>query len=153
MKAIFSAWLLAAAALGATAALAQPKPALVQDRDDPGRNPYQQMAIALPADCNTLGCAVAFQAVPAGRRLVITPIAVIANAASEDLAFVTLSHNGGNPVNLTWPVSRVSVPAGFFLNVPVTHFVDAGASPTIGVKLTDATELIGSVVGHYVTLS
>ena len=152
MKTFLRASLLALASFAATCAFAQPKPALVQDRDDPGRDPFQAMAIALPADCNAIGCAVTFPAVPAGKRLVITHIAVIADAASGDLAFVKLSHNGGNPVTLTWPISRVSVPAGLFLNVPVTFFVDAGASPTIGVQLTDATELIGTLVGHYVTL-
>lgn len=32
-------------AFTAGAAGAQPKPALVQDRDEPGRNPYQQVAV------------------------------------------------------------------------------------------------------------
>ena len=58
-------------AFTAGAAGAQPKPALVQDRDEPGRNPYQQVAVN--TECDGLAiCTVDFAVVHAGMRLVLT---------------------------------------------------------------------------------
>lgn len=78
----------------ATLASAQPKPALVQDRDEPGRNPYQQ-TLQMKQNSTNCGplvslCSFTFDTVPAGKRLVVTNVSVILHtdpATGEPLAY------------------------------------------------------------------
>jgi hypothetical protein len=52
--------------------MAASKAALVQSVDEPGRNPYQEIAFA-PVTC-AVPCQVSFSKVPVGKRLVITSV-------------------------------------------------------------------------------
>jgi len=56
--------------------LAQIKAALVENIDEPGRNPYSSTVAVNPGKCgvSSTGCVLFFVAVPAGKRLVVTNI-------------------------------------------------------------------------------
>ena len=74
----FGLTIFAAMMVLAGSAVAQ-KSALVQDRDEPGRSPYQQEqgVNPSPAICpNSFFCVITFAAVPVGHRLVVTHAAV-----------------------------------------------------------------------------
>ena len=88
----------------AVPAYAQVKAAIIQNRDEVGRNPFYQQA-----SCNTVTfsfCQVSFPAVPAGKRLVVTHISTLnlmpaANTiTSTDLRILNGSIKGFYPVTL-----------------------------------------------------
>jgi len=137
-----------------SAASAQPKPALVQDRDEAGRAPYVD-AVQVDADtaCNAFSCSHDFAVVPAGKRLVITHVAV------------TFGQTGANPTGAAYLMRDGVdiVPLGvmqragarFFLSMPVTYYVEAGQKPRIEAQAdsVDLTSFFGAaLVGHFVAL-
>lgn len=135
----------------ASFAHAQPKPALVQDRDEPGRSPYQH---ELQVDCEgQIICQIELPAVPAGSRLVVTTVT----------ASFSTSGASGAPVNCLLGGS-----AGFFLTFEiggtggirsltqaVTRYYEAGQSPawlcSIGTGEFDGLQR-GGLVGYLVAV-
>ena len=81
------------------AALAQVRPAFVKNVDEPGRLQYQQMKEFNP--CSNRNCQIAFDAVPAGKRLVVERLTmllgVVDTGAPNFVAFGTgFVNNNGN---------------------------------------------------------
>lgn len=145
------------ALLPATVALAQPKPALVQSRDEPARDPYQKEVAAAPIDCTSSGCVVAFPAVPAGKRLVVTHISVVAatSDASTTYGVVVLSHAGVAPsATIYLPIAPMGPGATnyFYLSAPITYYVEAGDWPHIQMVLTGSTSATVTLVGYSIAL-
>ena len=131
--------LLATVVLGrfyAKPVLAQVRAALVQNTDEPGRNPYRasllfnQDATVCP---NNLNCALTFPAVPAGHRLVITYASArysLATGGTE--GYVNLSVNGGfSGVDAPLPAPQYIGFNYYVTASPVTYYVEAGQQPTI----------------------
>lgn len=149
---------LAAAALAATmllvaaSAFAQPKPALVQDRDEPGRNPYQQAAVN-PACIGFFTCSLDFAAVPAGMRLVVTQV-TIETAVSDASGAVAV-----RVLNNTLAARAAFVVTGpfntRFATVPVVMYVEAGQVLNVQTVATGGVYsewVVATLVGYFVPL-
>jgi hypothetical protein len=145
------------------------KPALVQNIDERGRNPYQQTIQFAPTVTGTGStpcisgnvCLALFKPVPAGYRLVVTQVSAIYPAASTG----DVSH----PVLL---VSIVSIASPQFVDAtalptatlsggvytsstPTTFYVEPGFTPVLDMSnvLTGAGDAIVSISGYLVALS
>lgn len=141
-------------------ASAQPKPALTQDRDEQGRNPYQQL-IQLTQNTTNCGallslCSVSFDVVPAGKRLVVTFASVVFHtdpASSNPLAYVGPTQIPTFSVTLPLPQARGGT--RHVTNGPVLFFVEAGAYPYVIVQaspLTDGLTVSAAISGYYVSV-
>jgi hypothetical protein len=134
-----------AAVLPAGEALAQVRPAYVKNVDEPGRVPYQQMvefSIAAPTCPVTSFCIVSFNAVPAGKRLVVEHLSMLIGVAGGGqpnlLAFGDqFSTNTGN-VAIVPPRFTPGVPVSgvvfWSLNEPVRVYYEAGQVPKVKVN-------------------
>ena len=148
----------AALALAASVAWAQPKPALVQDRDEPGRSPYLRMVSAQVGDagCNTALCVVNFNspAVPAGMRLVLTQISVnlsLADASTNPLEVIL--YDSALP---TAPQVSFSVPGNGerrAMTAPVFYYSNANGYPTVAVIPRIGVDLLSGAGTVHVTLA
>lgn len=137
----FRAILLAALAvlLIAGTATAQVRPAYIKNVDEPGRLPYQQMVSfseGAPDTCNPLLCVISFNAVPAGKRLVVehvTMLAYIRDGQPHFLAFGDTTVTNANNIAIvgggftdTGHSSRY-----FSLDRAVKVYYEAGAIPKL----------------------
>ena len=146
-----------AVAFAAGAASAQPKPALVQDRDTAARDPVQVMQLSAPIDCTSSSCVVAFNGltVPAGRRLVI------------DQLWVVVSGNNPNPNGFTVSLTDIPMSAAIVFDgpgrpsggsrvlQPLVFYVEAGRFPYISVNANDDLSTMSVAVtltGHWINL-
>jgi hypothetical protein len=139
---------------------AQAKPALVRNIDEPGRNPYQQ-SISFQqntfAGCTINSCVVTFNAVPAGRRLVVTYV----SARYHDPTFfgpagVSLGLNGNVGATLV-DLPRNSTDNAFqTIASPLTFYVEAGDKPTVfiagGNLIVSSFQANVAVAGYFVSL-
>jgi hypothetical protein len=158
----------ALASLLPTAAHAQ-KPALVQNIDEKGRNPYQQgfqfnattsTTVTGSTLCATNSCFIFFKPVPAGYRLVVNQITFTYTAATpgadSTAALLTVT-------STTAPVlgDISALPAPTFsgnrcdLSAPVTFYVEPGLIPTLEITnvLVNNTSAIVSITGYLVALN
>ena len=116
----------------ASGALAQSTP-IYQNRDEPGRNPYQELQYG----CSTTNCTLTFQKVPVGRERVITSLACdqfvpnggnVAYAALQNQAlpqiFIPLTYTYAGPYNSG---------AGYIYvaNLSPLAFFHAGQTPSV----------------------
>lgn len=152
-------------ALVAASAGAQ-KPALVQDRDEPGRSPYSQtLAILIfGGDCQTKSCDIRFDMVPVGKRLVVTHASgqLISDTAGNGNPYVistmmTYTSIVGSP-RLYLPVAQPygplsSTAMGYMVSSPVMQFYEAGTAPVMrGETNGEFIAVIYTLVGYYVTV-
>ncbi len=144
-------------------ALAQLKPALTQDRDEPGRNPWSQ-SIAYQQNATNCAdfpnlCVAVFDSVPAGKRLVITYASVrfIVDSTANQTPIVELESF------LSLPDTAISLPAPqsssdnrmYTTASPILYFVEAGGPPRIRVLASNLSEFSGlraALVGYFVNL-
>jgi hypothetical protein len=111
------------------------KAALVENIDEPGRNPYQASVIFNqdPTNCTQFVCTADFPAVPAGKRLVITYASALYGLTSGGSApNVALTIDGN--IFGTRALLPVPQPDGFntyIVGSPITFYVDAGHQPTL----------------------
>ena len=141
--------------------LAQVRAALIQNVDEPGRNPYQERQYySFTGFCGLNVCPVNFSPVPAGSRLVITDISgslKLQGTVSVDEIFLTESAGSG--------AIRVNVPTqyeGFAngitfrqFNSQVHLYVEPGKIPSVEVVLTGnpgAYVQNISLAGYYIKL-
>jgi hypothetical protein len=140
---------------------AQPKPALVQNIDEPGRNPYQQGMnfLASGTTCGSLSCIATFPAVPPGKRLVLTYVSALyglsANAIS---AFIQVGKTGDTDRILFLPAVTAN-PAGsgasYTAAGPVTFYYEPGDTPTVtvdGQNINFGSTVYVTLVGYLVSL-
>jgi hypothetical protein len=150
-----------AVAIASGAALAQPKPALVQDRDEPGRDPYLETVLQTldDAHCFSPGlprtkCWATFSPVPAGKRLVVTYVAVWAYYAAAGTPPIAYVANGIAPAMLL-PAMTVTSPPVYQIGTPTTMFFNPSQVPTIHVEaqnLDPNATIYATIAGYFVTL-
>jgi hypothetical protein len=165
MSKVASSFLCLALLAFAGSALAQ-RTLNVQDRDEPGRAPYQHAVTATPSPstCSsrpnvvfgTLSyCVLTFPAVPSGKRLVITHASAVVEASALAAVYVA-GPQGLDGMRVSLPPSSNGVGGGSVSSSPVTYFVEAGATPTLVVTVYGAfdsrIEFFGSLSGYLVTL-
>ena len=144
-------------ALASSAASAQ-KAALVQEASGPGITPYQSNQLYNPSASicpNQFYCQIAFPAVPAGKRLVVTHAsATYSMNAGASEAIVSI----GNSL-----FSTMDLPAPIFVGLnryvassPITYYFEPGETPYIfitgGSVVTNNTGH-ASLVGYLVPAS
>jgi hypothetical protein len=130
----------------APAILYAQRPAVIKDVDAKGRIPYMKQFLSNHQDTycatNNDTCAVTFEAVPAGYRLVVEHVSavfsVLPNPSSPSTPAQVYLSNGTTGADLVFlplpsPTLRVAT-AGFqddLLSVPVTIYVEAGNKPSV----------------------
>jgi hypothetical protein len=143
------------------------KPALVQNIDEKGRNPYQQTIQFIPttataaATCTSGYCNVSFKAVPAGYRLVVTQATAVFTAAStgdvERLAFLASLTSASVPALGDIAILPVPTLVGGIqsLNAQVTFYVEPSLVPVLSVtnvQMSGSTVTM-SLSGYLVNLN
>jgi hypothetical protein len=149
-----------ALALASGAALAQPKPALVQDRDEPGRNPWQQSVSVMQntTNCGPLLslCTCTFDTVPAGRRLVVTHASV--SFHTEPTTANPVAYTGATqvpPFSHMLPLPQARSGARHVSMGAVQYYVEAGQYPYMSVQgfpLNDGVPTQCNLSGYYVNV-
>ena len=122
---------IAAAAIALQIAAAQaapaPSPTVVQNVDEPGRNPYQDSQTfnhTTQFGCTQFVCTLKFKPVPAGQRLVVTyASAAYSLAPNGTEASVALAIDGD--------FTSSDAPQQFILTVPIGGSRVVGAGPTV----------------------
>lgn len=145
-------------------ALAQPKPALTQNMNEPGLNPYlvsiqpeQDTSNCQPGNPPFASCTFVFPVVPLGKRLVVTyASAAYYLSPGATLAEAFLSATGTGFVQLALrPVQSGIVADRQVVATPVTFYVEPGESPRFllrGFDILDGRTATLSLAGYYVTL-
>ena len=141
------------------AAGAQPKPALVQDIDEPGRNPYQQgmSFVASASTCsNNFACSVDFPAVPAGKRLVLTYVSASFCTGQSGQCRRQGRQIPGHRCLLTLPAVTANpavVGARYTASGPVTFYYEPGDVPRVTLSAqvhnfgsTDSVTVVGYLI-------
>lgn len=155
------AWLLV---LASADALAQPKPALTLNTNEPGLNRYveskqveQNATACLPATPPFASCVFEMLPVPAGKRLVVTYVsAQYYLSAGATFPEVLLSAAGSGFVMLPMqPVQAGTAVDRHLVATPVTFYVEPGAVPRFtlrGFDILDGRTASLSIVGYVVNL-
>ncbi len=108
--------------------------ALVENIDEPARNPYSETA-----SCDSYGCTATFSPVPAGKRLVVT---FVNGELGSFGALVLGGHAAAGPRG--FPII-----AGF-VNSPTVAYYEAGERPN--VNGAGSSFIRATLSGYYVTL-
>jgi hypothetical protein len=146
-------------ALDSTAneAFAQIRPAYTKNVDEPGRLPYQNIVNFDSGSCiSTSFCIVSFPAVPAGKRLVVEEITVLAGVASGGspnlVAFGDdFATNVGNIyiVKNDFSVGPTIIGNTFFsMDRPVHVFYEPGATPKVKISVSTAFAFVCNMSLH-----
>jgi hypothetical protein len=153
-------WLRAAtiaALILAGSAMAQPKPALVQDRDTAARDPVQVTKSSFPIDCTSSSCSISFAdyTVPTGKRLVVTQVNVkYAGAVASPTGFEVALIAPPGATSLTFRGPSGPSSGGVVLQ-PLTFYVEAGQFLLVSVYAdNDVATMSANVTltGYWVTL-
>jgi hypothetical protein len=132
--------------LGAISARADP---IVQNRDEPGRNPYQAHA-SISASCSFQnGCVATFPVIPAGERVVVEYVScMIAVASGTNPVIVALGGQAKAPTNRAFVLAtfqgEISNIVNYVVSAPVVFYYATGDTPTISVLLNGS---VGSSPG------
>jgi hypothetical protein len=148
---------------------AQIKAALVQNVDEPGRNPYTStvfFASDLFSSCTGPECRVNFAAVPAGKRLVATSLAGNIYVETPGVVGSTLLFPLGNEAGgttLSVPMLPQAGPASganiIGVNVQLKAYFEPGYTPEMVIDATNSisphrnglTEGVLTLTGYLVT--
>ena len=135
------------AALSATAATAQVRPALVRSVDEPARVPYSYDLA--PACVFLNSCEVDFPAVPAGKRLRITSVRLMFTGTNAASVFVVRRADTVFPT-VAFPVAPFS--GAYFGNLisgnfPVDLIYEAGQRPAL--ELGNSTAISNSAANRF----
>jgi len=156
-QALLCALSLALCTLAAPPAHAQTRAALVQNMDEPGRNPYQEMK----PSTNCLGqtyCRLSYAAVPAGKRLVVTNISGSVDLESGIHPFGLITTDAGIPyVTFTAVTGPVVVGVGtrMLINQSLLAYFGPGEIPRVSINTESYRITSGLQVqlsGYYITL-
>lgn len=144
----------------ASVALAQPKPALVKDVDQPARSMYQETAIDASFCIGQSTCELSFAAVPAGKRLVVQWINVfyplVSTSGDSDVKLYSVL--GVQPQGTTFlfqPAPNAGTTGLRTVNTGVLMYVDAGAFPTMLIVAENTTfngSVLATLSGYYVSV-
>jgi len=137
--------------------MAAVKAALVQNVDEPGRNPYQEMVFlsCFPGYAGIELCTGGFTTVPTNSRLVITHISgevsVLGGGIGDGLLWLAYAGTSRTPFPL--------LPGGLnglFVNEPVLAYFEAGQIPQIQLGFTNPASNPAAFItlaGYYVRLN
>ena len=164
----WNSWLYAAIVIAAVAAittftakplLAQIRAALVQNVDEPGRNPYQEAQFVT---CGTQNCNFLYAVVPAGKRLVLTNVSGYVDVHGGTLpnTYVQSSFGGSPFATVFVPGIRGTVNSNstrIVYNSQVTAYFGPGEQPSgfYGLFSTSDSFAAGGLMvltGYYVNL-
>ena len=163
MTSLFGSTVLGAAVCSALLAFcggaAAQRAALVQDRDSPGRAPYQNEVGVNPSNSicpNPFFCVITFPAVPAGMRLVVTHASVefTNGIGGPGVGYITGPGGIFGP-RLIIPNSVVTPNNRTIASGQVSYYVEAGQTPQVifsGFKVITSNSAFASLVGYLVTL-
>ena len=160
----------AATLFQATEALAQVRPAVTKNVDEPGRSPFQHFIFVAKGGpgCGSNYCIVTLPPVPAGKRLVITGISgVIQLEPGANVENLALFQGGAGSPRFTVPLVQAQyytctlcgpIPRRFVFNESLTLYVEAGQAPFVnfhvaGGSLADAWPNEILVTGYFVDLT
>ena len=120
-------------ALACSSVFAQPRPALVQDRDQPARQPWMQL-IQVAQDVANCGaslnaCQADFDVVPAGKRLVVTHASVHLTVANAEGLMAFTGPNFATPPFAHFLPMTPQFQQHFAGGGPVLYYVEAGLRP------------------------
>ncbi len=146
--------------------LAQVRAALVQNVDEPGRNPYQEthaFNFIGTGSCGVTICSVSFAPVPAGYRLVITSVSGRLEPSNATLQYLSLtpSRNSLAEVEVFVPaqVQGITNPSNgittYIFNAQVQLYAEASEIPTFNVAVSqypNAYDNEVTLTGYYVKL-
>lgn len=146
---------LAVGAALASSVSAQPRPALVQDRDQAGRNFYTALA-----SCSTPTfqfCAVTFPTVAAGKRLIITHVSGLNLMPAPNTITSTDLRTQGGTIQVWLPVFAnpgSSTTYNYTINSDVFAKFDAGEAPQF-ITFTNSSatfQMVVTVSGYTVDI-
>lgn len=145
-------------ALAGSVALAQPKPALVQGRDEPARQPWSQLIQVTQnaANCGPLVtlCSADFDTVPAGKRLVVTHASVLFSV--DDPQGVVAYTGPAQIPNFAHIVPLTQAVAGRYAGGgPILYFVEPGSAPyfiATSLSLSDGLTSTFALSGYFIDL-
>ena len=135
---------------GAPSAVTVTNTVTVQNRDEPGRNPYQEAA---GTACTPSECVAEFPAVPAGHRLVVTFVSAFIQPSPAGVHGTLAIHGKGDVAS--FPVTPGSAAAS--AAQPMTFYFEAGDVPEVKLEapvidLTLLSAAFASMTGYLVTL-
>ena len=114
--------------------------ALVENVDEPGRNPYSENA-----SCSGVGCTVGFSPVPTGKRLVVTFVNGIVEGNNTSVAEL-----GGHGLYFRIFTTAPGGTAGLF-NAATTAYYDPGEQPLVSC-FCNGSLVSATLSGYYVNL-
>ena len=134
-------------------ATAQALPAVVQDRDQPARNPYQEYARVRPPTGSSFFYTVAFSKVPGGRRRVIEHVSCLIIEAPP-ISFVFLSTEAGRPERdyLPWTSAPVGSKSNVIINVNTDAYFFYNDRPMISFYGATFGDFDCTAVGYDVSI-
>jgi hypothetical protein len=139
------------------AAIHAQKPALIQNIDEKGRNPYYELENGI-CGSNPSYCNIRFRTVPAGYRLVITYVSAFYSSTSTpgdvSYAYVNsggLSQAGGYTYQVYLPAATANGGNYYTYSSSVIVYVEAGQTPAL--VLLNGANASGSISGYLVALS
>jgi hypothetical protein len=135
--------------------LAQVRAALVQNVDEPGRNPYQETRVAT---CGLNICDLTFATVPQGKRLVLTNVSGYTYCAfGADLPLGYVRSSGDN-LQVFFPAEKGLVGAVelVFFNSEAKAYFGPGEHPLAHLDLDGTNHFTGdaqlTLTGYFVNL-
>jgi hypothetical protein len=153
--------------LAAKPALAQVRAAIVENVDEPGRNPYASTVFfangfEFPAGgtCGSSQCELHFQTVPAGKRLVVTNVIGNVYVDTPGVISPVLLFPLGNSGQGTTMMLPSGLMAGTYqgsnmigISAEVRAYFEPGATPAISIIPIGAISALGSKGSTAITLS
>ena len=134
---------------GAPSAVTVTNTVTVQNRDEPGRNPYQESSGVV---CTSDRCIADFPVVPAGHRLVVTFVSAFIEPPPIGVhGVLSLKGRGGDLVVFPM-VANTDAAVGA---QPMTFYFEAGDVPEVIIEARDVTASLGaatSMTGYLVEL-
>ena len=138
-----------------TSAFAQVRPAIIQDRDQAGRNFYSSTG-----SCNTVTfnfCQITFPAVPAGKRLIVTHVSALnVMPAANTITSMDLRVLSGVIVGFFNVQAAPGAGPGFnyIINEATLAKFDAGESAQLITFISGSAnfQLIGIISGYLIDI-
>jgi hypothetical protein len=137
--------------------IAQVRAALVQNVDEPGRNPFQDREL-FSCTVGSTFCNSDFTMVPGGKRLVVTSVSAFVDS-SGTAPNCNLSSSSGTVAFFTGARGPVSVGSSrYFINQPLQAYFNTGETPHLFCGLNSTPDVFTSgfatavLTGYYINL-
>jgi hypothetical protein len=136
---VFPVLLLTSFARAETVTTAATAPAITQDRDEPGRNPYQVHS-AQPSNCDPIKCVVTFPTITASERVVVENVnCVVYVSQGASYVLPTLGGIAQNPSLIAYfsptPSGSVSGLDMYIVNSQTQFYFGKGDKPSVTLQM------------------